>query len=333
MPLDVLPGALSASVLLLVENVGGDSAGEISIVLKWLDQESKILLVSQLSPGAADTVSIPLPRLSGQRVMFHVSAVLAGDHNRSNDSLEWSVSFGVAALSVVINEIMPSPDEGPEWIEILNRTAQPISLDGWTVTDASGREGKIPDEVLPAEGFRVLPPDKQLLPAEWVAVGNWPTLNNGSDRIVLKDVSGAVIDEMLYDGSPRSGRSLERIDSASGSMDIENWIPNALNRGGTPARSNGAALAAADLGIRALPDPFDKQTTLSATLPIPRSSAILQVYDRRGRLCRRLLDGVEVGSSFSVLWDGRDDDGQWVRPGAYVVYLEVSDSEGGVLRE
>ena len=84
------------------------------------------------------------------------------------------------------------------------------------------------------------------------------------------------------------------------------------------------------MSIKAEPDPFGERTTIRATLSAPRSFVLLQVYDRRGRLRRRLLDGVEVGSTLEVSWEGRDDSGRLVRPGVYILSLERSGMDGSV---
>jgi hypothetical protein len=65
--------------------------------------------------------------------------------------------------------------EGPEWVEIMNRTNQPISLTGWTLTDDSGRVARFPDVVLVAEGYRVIASDREVLPDGWSPVAGWPT--------------------------------------------------------------------------------------------------------------------------------------------------------------
>jgi hypothetical protein len=64
---------------------------------------------------------------------------------------------------------------------------------------------------------------------------------------VLKDVSGAVIDEMVYE-----------VFAMTGSADSENWIANALTVGCIPGLPNEARLATSDLSVMVRPDPFDE---------------------------------------------------------------------------
>lgn len=321
-------GALSQVHLLLIGN-GSDRSDSVSVTVTWLGG-AWTTSIGSMPPGAREHVLFSVPQLVGRQVAFEAVMIAAGDEDPTNDRVYWSISFGVEPLSVVINEVMPIPAEGSEWIEILNRLDRPVNLHGWTLLDASERAGDLPDTILAAEAFLVIGPDNPNLSPGWGAVTRWPALNNGGDALRLVDVSGALIDEMSYADSPRPGRSIERIDPTVSSSDFENWIVNALDEGGTPGRENRSVVLPGAVSIKSEPDPFGERTTIRATLSAPRSFVLLQVYDRRGRLRRRLLDGVEVGSTLEVSWDGRDDSGRLVRPGVYILSLERSGTDGSV---
>ena len=73
-------------------------------------------------------------------------------------------------------------------------------------------------------------------------------------------------------------------------------------------------------------NPF-AETVLIETQPREQGDRVfVHVFDRRGRLCRCLGDGMTVGQSLGGIWDGRDDKGVLVRPGHYVVMMEFSDN-------
>lgn len=62
-------------------------------------------------------------------------------------------------------------------------------------------------------------------------------------------------------------------------------------------------------------------TTLTFTLAAGEN-ARLSVVDLRGRLVRRVWDGVGTGDAQSATWDGKSDEG-WVAPlGVYFAQLE-----------
>lgn len=67
------------------------------------------------------------------------------------------------------------------------------------------------------------------------------------------------------------------------------------------------------------PNPFNPSTVVAYTIPegalVPVS---LVVYDLRGRLVRRLVQGYREAGGYSVSWDGRDENGGQVPSGVYL---------------
>ena len=45
--------------------------------------------------------------------------------------------------NVVINEVMPNPTSGTEWIELYNKTSREIDLTGWWLEDGSSAKTKL----------------------------------------------------------------------------------------------------------------------------------------------------------------------------------------------
>jgi hypothetical protein len=71
-----------------------------------------------------------------------------------------------------------------------------------------------------------------------------------------------------------------------------------------------------------VPNPFVPATTIRFTLPAA-SRAALDIYDARGRLVRRLLDGARSAGTHAVRWDGTDDQGREVASGVYFYRLDA----------
>ncbi|MDP2631971.1 MAG: lamin tail domain-containing protein [Candidatus Uhrbacteria bacterium] len=100
---------------------------------------------------------------------------------------------------LVLSEIVSDPEDGIEWIEIMNPGSTLVTLEGWTVRDATERETKI-------ENF-------DLDGGEYFVIEN-PSgkLNNGGDTVELVDPSGNIIDSMKYGtaeiAAPKKGESL-----------------------------------------------------------------------------------------------------------------------------
>ena len=95
-----------------------------------------------------------------------------------------------------------------------------------------------------------------------------------------------------------------------------------MNEVNTAVADNAPVAGSARLH-RNVPNPFNPATTISFTLPSPRT-VDLRVYDIGGRLVRTLVDG-ESGSGGvnSVVWDGGDNDGRPVASGVYFYRIET----------
>ena len=72
------------------------------------------------------------------------------------------------------------------------------------------------------------------------------------------------------------------------------------------------------------PNPFNPSTSIRYVLP--RSGKVsLRIYDQRGRLVRTLVDGAEEAGEWTVVWDGRSEDGMRVSSGVYLYQLKAGE--------
>lgn len=284
-----------------------------------------------------------------------------GDQNLRNDTAVHVVHYRYAERSVIINEIMFDPHPGGvEYVELYNRSAFDVSLEGWTVQDASGLLGTSHavqiafDAPLLASGsYAVLSSDSSLLeiypdlkknPGSVVIIfrGSGFSLNNQGDAVIVKDIAGVTIDSVSF--SPQwhnpeiddgSGRSLERIQPGAGSNDSRNWSTCADRRGGTPGAPNSlfSPFISSEVKISFSPNPFSPDgdgfedfTILQYNLSVPTATIRVRVFDSTGRMVRVLSHGEPSGSRGEIIWDGLDDDRTRLRMGIYVVLLEAFDS-------
>ena len=73
-----------------------------------------------------------------------------------------------------------------------------------------------------------------------------------------------------------------------------------------------------------IPNPFNPSTTIEFAVPSGNTSNIvLEVYDLRGGLVRKLVNGIFEGGSYSTVWDGHDQFGRLVSSGVYFYRLEA----------
>ena len=70
------------------------------------------------------------------------------------------------------------------------------------------------------------------------------------------------------------------------------------------------------------PNPFNPETSISFTLPND-SQITLKIFDILGREIRTLSKGLYKVGSHSIIWDGRDDLGNFVSNGIYLYQIQA----------
>lgn len=69
------------------------------------------------------------------------------------------------------------------------------------------------------------------------------------------------------------------------------------------------------------PNPFNLVTTIRFGVPIP-STVTLRIYNLRGQEVTTLLNGeAKPAGYYTIRWDGRDGNGQWIASGVYIARL------------
>jgi hypothetical protein len=161
---------------------------------------------------------------------------------------------------LAINEIMYDPPSGfSEFIEVNLHVEKVFNLKGWTISDNSGNDVVITEEDffiananisfnrgIPWNQHVILVPDNtinELAERTINMQGRFPTLNNSTDAIVLKDPNGVVIDSLTYFSSWGGDEvSLERRSPELPSTWRENWGDSPSENLATPAQLNAIGL-------------------------------------------------------------------------------------------
>lgn len=161
---------------------------------------------------------------------------------------------------VAINEFMYEP-EAPlsEFIELYNHSENSFDLSGWTLNDNTGNRRTIFDSkfILPTQSYLVLTPDSTLIDLypnrNIVAVGSrFPSLNNSTDAIVIRDKNGLLIDSLTYYSDwGGKGVSLERREVEITARYKENW-------GNSPATDSATAGLPNQIGPDVSPPIFEQ---------------------------------------------------------------------------
>lgn len=107
---------------------------------------------------------------------------------------------------VVINELLPHPSTGSEWVELYNPTGQTVDLTGWQLKDAANNTfGTMPASI--AIGSYAIITDANVLN------------NSGTETVTLLDSANAVQDSVSYNGADiAADASFGRITDGSASM-------------------------------------------------------------------------------------------------------------------
>lgn len=345
------------TVAVVVRNTGRQPVSGVRILVTEPLHSDAVVFGEQLipqviAPGDSAIVAIHTRFSSGvHRLAVDLFHPDDGDTTNNHAAVSFAVRYPPRAL--VINEIMFDPGAGEtEWIELFNRSATPVDLNGWTVaTSDSTKPRRVSDSriLLPSQGYAVLASDTAALYTSFgtglalYPAGGWPGLRNTGSPVVIRDMTGVVVDRVDYQSSwsEEPGRSAERIHPDRPSNDADGWGPSAAASGGTPGERN--SLFATDiperLAVDIQPNPFspdgdgrDDVAMIHISLPVAYAVTRLFVYDMTGRLLKTLLDRESVGSRRTVLWDGTDNRGRLARIGGYILYLEMMHPDTGRLR-
>ncbi|NNG28193.1 MAG: hypothetical protein HKM87_11740, partial [Ignavibacteriaceae bacterium] len=259
---------------------------------------------------------------------------------------------------LVINEIMFDAGEGnSDYIEFLNLSEDSVNIGGWQFEDENGNSFKlshIPYK-LPKDAYFVLAADSSIYSNYGLSgdqlitildVTNLGLVNTG-ELILLKDVKGNAIDSVFYSHkwhnknfASTKNISLERINPNLNGNDVFNWSSSVNPLGATPGEQN--SIFAENLNTEATisvePNPFSPDndgfedfTIINYNLTQVTSQVRIKIFDSKGRLVRTLANNQPSGSSGTVIFDGLEDDGQALRIGIYIIFLESLNEGTGVV--
>lgn len=114
-------------------------------------------------------------------------------------------------VGIRLNEIMPDPVSGAEWVELFNLSDTPIDLTGLTLCDNRATSCTIaqPTSTIAAHSFSVV-------------VISGSKLNNDGDSVILKDPSGQILDQISYGTTlvVHSGQTIARSPDGTGSWAV-----------------------------------------------------------------------------------------------------------------
>jgi len=256
---------------------------------------------------------------------------------------------------ICINEIQASPsDEQPEWIELFNIFDHALDISGWTLADKSDTLILQPAKSMIAQSdyIVILPEATDSLALKthfayldtlthFVFAWELPSLNNDEDILVLRDENGCLIDSINYfsEWKEIEDNSLERINPHLATENSDNWDSSVSSLGATPGKQNSIYVEhiIPEVELTVTPNPLSyrekKSVLIEYNLPEPISKINIRIFDMKGRMLRWLTDQQWVGSQGTVIWDCKNENGNVVPIGIYIVHLEGGGKQSGKIYE
>jgi DNA-binding transcriptional regulator YhcF (GntR family) len=86
--------------------------------------------------------------------------------------------------------------------------------------------------------------------------------------------------------------------------------------------SSGTAPAEPNIRAQSYPNPFNPETQIAYALSVPGNVRI-QIYNVAGQIVRTFNKGYQQAGSYSVIWDGRNENGDPAASGVYLYRIEA----------
>ncbi|MBU3957292.1 lamin tail domain-containing protein [Patescibacteria group bacterium] len=183
---------------------------------------------------------------------------------------------------VVINELLPNPTEGPDWVELYNTTNQDINLNDWILDDEGTKTDmvKIKEATMSAYGF-------------WLfEVGS--RLNKSSDTVYLINNQGTIVDEYDYSTNPGDGISFGRMPDG-GEWGVCSEI--------TPELENKCILPSSPSD----PSPSPSSSPTSSSAPSPSPTPSPKPIEVTGATLLGKILGEEVSPAGFYPWEATEE--------------------------
>ncbi len=255
-----------------------------------------------------------------------------GDYNLSNNIAE--TSFNQGCLAWVINEIMyhPATDE-PEWLELKRNTGSVGEESLKVIVDDDSCEITVTGEYVLITGSASDVEQMQDLYGNDLEIyEGLARLTDDGSEIGLKDTAGNEFEHFYYDpvwNQEIQGVSIERVNPLL-PANSNNWGRSVS--GCTPGRANSiyTELPTATNKLSISPGIFNphqgEHTVITYQSRENLNLVKIEIYDLKGRLIRKVADQKYQGAEGYYFWDGRNENGNIVKIGIYIILFESSMS-------
>lgn len=251
---------------------------------------------------------------------------------------------------ILINEINYNSDDAfdtEDWVELINRSSEPIDISGWAFADENDDHVfTLPENTIMDGGsYIVLCVDTSVFrthfPDAVPILGNTGFgFSGGGEVLRLFDGAGNLVDSVEYDddepwpvAADGDGATLELENPWLDNSDPANW--EASENHGTPGAQNSTYIEVetgreSNLPTKFVlhqnyPNPFNAVTSINYEIPRV-SDTRMAIFNLRGEEIRMLQEGPLQPGRYAIKWDGRNSEGEMVSSGLYIYCLTTPNS-------
>ncbi len=287
----------------------------------------------------------------------------SGNDLDQSEALELILPAQAGKADIGINEVLFNSKTGtPKFVELANMTDKYLEIGNWKLANLN--DNGDPDQlrdlndgslIIEPGGFLAFTTDEELLRLTYdkapggkmVELPSLPSYPIGGGTVVLISSEGEVVEQFDYSEDlhhpllrDAKGVSLERLSLDSPTDLAFNWQSASGVVGyATPGLKNSQLVEdefSAEL-IQIDPEIFDPEgsngntfTTIRYQLDQSGWIGTFRVYAISGQLIQILAQNEILGTSGLFTWTGTSADGKIVRPGYYVLLVELFDQDGQV---
>ncbi|MBC6367628.1 lamin tail domain-containing protein [Algoriphagus sp. AK58] len=315
------------------------------------------------SAGRALHIKLVQPAIPSLKYELHISDLVtcAGILLDGGLSVTLVLAEEADKGDLIINEVLFDARVGdPKFVEIHNTTERYLSLEFWALANLN--DSGLPNQIrvfgtkgsmLGPGGFLAISTDSNRLrlaypksaDGAYLQISSLPSYPISGGTVVLISTRGEVMEKFTYDPKMHhplirntKGVSLERISSKTPAEVPANWQSASGNEDyATPGKRNSMAISGEFESklIQVEPQVFDPEgsfgptfTTIRYELDQPGWVGSFSIYSSSGLLVQTLAQNQLLGMSGLYTWSGTDSTGARVRPGYYILLVELFDLNG-----
>lgn len=323
-----------------IKNSGTTSLSNAQLILKEIDTSTfpftETIIDRFTVPSLASEQTQKITKqYSFGGIYIKMEASLTDDDRPINNSLDF-VATGSSYPPLILSELMANPQNGlnTEWLEIKNRSEDPVDLSQWRFGDAKNL-------YYISSASYLIEPGEYLILAQstvefiifytgfnhrYIQPDHWPTFNNDSDIVRLVDIYNIEADRFVYNSTFDGNYTWSHGEKAE---EQSRW-GRSENEWGTPGGANLVVFKqdGSSLTVQINPDHispdndgFEDFTDITISAP-PADDYTVKVYDKMGRVVKTFYDK-EAFIPAHFQWDGRSDAGRRLPIGIYILYVEA----------